>query len=71
MEFRKYNGDYDSICDFQWLLWQGFDHGENKKKFEKTEKIVPQIRRHFNSHLSMAAVNSGGKSRGRSAFYKS
>lgn len=35
MEFRKYNGDYDSLCDFQWLLWQGFDHGENKKEFEK------------------------------------
>lgn len=47
--------------DFQWLLWQGFDHGENKEEFEKTEKIVPQIRRHFNSHLSVAAVNSAGE----------
>lgn len=46
---------------FQWLLWQGFDHGENKEEFEKSEKIVPQIRRHFNRHLSIAAVNAAGE----------
>lgn len=46
---------------FQWLLWQGFNHGEDKEEFEKSEKIVPQIRRHFNRHLSIAAVNAAGE----------
>ncbi|MBQ5999602.1 MAG: GNAT family N-acetyltransferase [Treponema sp.] len=47
--------------EFQWLLWQGFNHGEDKEEFEKTEKIIPQIRRHFNSHLSVAAINTAGE----------
>ena len=47
--------------EFQWLLWQGFNHGEDKEEFEKTEKISPQIRRHFNSHLSVAAINTAGE----------
>ena len=50
--------------DFQWLLWQGFDHGTDRAAFESAEPIVPQIRRHFNPRLSVAAVNSAGEKAG-------
>ena len=43
---------------FQWLLWQGFDHGTNRTEFENSEHIIPQIRPHFKLHLSVAAVNA-------------
>ena len=47
--------------DFQWLLWQGFDHAEDKTEFEAKEKICPQIRKHFNKYLSVTAVNKVGE----------
>ena len=46
--------------DFQWLLWQGFDHGEDRSEFEREDVIVPQIRKHFNPQLSVTAVNETG-----------
>ena len=48
-------------CDFQWLLWQGFDHGVDRAEFERCEKIVPQVRAHFNPYLSVAVVNESGE----------
>ncbi len=47
--------------DFQWLLWQGFDHGADKVGFEQAEKIVPQVRKHLDTRLSLAAVNDDGE----------
>ncbi len=49
---------------FQWLLWQGFDHGTNKAEFERDGDIIteiPMFRRHFNPALSIAAKNSDGE----------
>lgn len=46
---------------FQWLLWQGFDHGTDKDVFEQTETIAVQHRRHFNPYLSVAVVNESGE----------
>lgn len=49
---------------FQWLLWQGFDHGTDKAEFEKDGDIIPEIpvfRKHFNPALSIAAKNSDGE----------
>ncbi|MBR1483181.1 MAG: GNAT family N-acetyltransferase [Ruminococcus sp.] len=49
---------------FQWLLWQGFDHGTDKEKFEKDGDIIPAIpefRRHFNPTLSIAAKTGDGE----------
>lgn len=46
---------------FQWLLWQGFDHGTDKAAFEKDGDIIPEIpvfRKHFDPTLSIAAKNS-------------
>lgn len=45
----------------QWMFWQGFDHGEDRAEFERTETIVPRVRRHFLSDLSVAAVNQAGE----------
>ena len=47
--------------DFQWLLWQGFDHGSDKAEFEKKEQIIPQNRPHLNPYLSTAVENPDGE----------
>ena len=47
--------------DFQWLLWQGFDHGTDKAEFEREDPIVPQIRRHLDPALSLAVETPQGE----------
>lgn len=44
---------------FQWLLWQGFDHGD-RAEFEQQEQIILQIRPHLNPYLSVAVENADG-----------
>ena len=46
---------------FQWLLWQGFDHGTDREVFEREDPIIPQVRPHFDPRLSVAAVNADGE----------
>lgn len=49
---------------FQWLLWQGFDHGTDKAEFERDGDIIteiPMFRKHFNPTLSIAAKNGDGE----------
>ncbi|MBQ1377250.1 MAG: GNAT family N-acetyltransferase [Lachnospiraceae bacterium] len=46
---------------FQWLLWQGFDHGEDREAFEREDPVVPQNRRHLNKRLSLTAVSPEGE----------
>ncbi len=46
---------------FQWILWRGFDHGTDRATFEREDPIVPQIRRHLESQLSLAAVDAAGE----------
>ena len=46
--------------DFQWLLWQGFDHGTDHGEFLQNDPIVPQRRPHLNRDLSLAAVSTDG-----------
>lgn len=45
---------------FQWLLWQGFDHGTDRAEFAAAEAIVPQRRPNLKKELSIAAVDSVG-----------
>lgn len=45
----------------QWLFWQGFDHGNDREEFERTESIAPRKRRRFNKSLSLAAIKSSGE----------
>ena len=46
--------------DFQWLLWQGFDHGEDREEFERKDPVIPQNRRHLNQRLSLTALAPDG-----------
>ena len=49
---------------FQWLMWQGFDHGTDIAVFERDGDVIPEIpefRKHFNPYLSIAAKNSDGE----------
>ena len=50
-----------SAYDFQWLLWQGFDHGTDRSEFESSERIIPQVRVHLDPYLSLTAVSSTGE----------
>lgn len=45
----------------EWLFWQGFDHGEDRAEFEKTKRGASRVRKHFNRHLSLAAMTPGGE----------
>ncbi len=50
--------------DFQWLLWQGFDHGTDKAGFEQGGDyypVIPEFRKHFNPALSIAAKAADGE----------
>lgn len=46
---------------FQWLLWQGFNHGTDRQEFEREDPIVPQLRPHLNKELSVAVADSKGE----------
>lgn len=49
---------------FQWLLWQGFDHGTDKAEFERDGDVfieIPEFRRHFDPTLSIAAKAVDGE----------
>ena len=51
----------EKAYDFQWLLWQGFDHGTDQKEFEKEDAIVAQKRPHLKKDLSLVVVNDQGE----------
>ena len=46
---------------FQWLLWQGFDHGTDREEFERGDRIVVQNRRHLDPRLSLSAETEAGE----------
>ena len=49
---------------FQWLLWQGFDHGTDKAEFEQDGDcypVIPEFRKHFDPALSIAAKAAVGE----------
>ncbi len=49
---------------FQWLLWQGFDHGTDKAEFERDGDIfseIPEFRKHFDPTISIAAKAGDGE----------
>lgn len=61
-DYRFINLDpAERAYDFQWILWQGFDHGEDRSIFEQTEVIVPQIRRHLQKQLSILVEDASGQ----------
>lgn len=46
---------------FQWLLWQGFDHGTDPAVFAREDPVIPQRRPHLNPKLSLTALAPGGE----------
>ena len=53
------------IRAFQWLFWQGFDHGDDVEAFEedlrKTLEKGLRQRKHFDPRLSLAARDASGE----------
>ncbi|SDB49947.1 Predicted N-acetyltransferase YhbS [Ruminococcaceae bacterium FB2012] len=47
--------------DLQWLLWQGFGHGNDRAEFESQAEISPLTRKNFDPRLSIAAVSETGE----------
>lgn len=50
-----------NVEDFQWLLWQGFDHGEDRAAFEREDPVVARRRPHFDPGLSLTAIAPDGE----------
>ena len=54
----------DHLSEFQWVLYQGFDHGDDYEEFKKeeiTETGRDKYREHFNPYLSVAVINENGE----------
>jgi GNAT superfamily N-acetyltransferase len=56
--------EMDQVADraaLEWLFWQGFDHGDDREAFERSQDHVPHVRRHFNKALCLSAVDTSGE----------
>ena len=51
----------EDVEDFQWLLWQGFDHGEDRTEFEREDPVTARRRPHFDPRLSLTAIAPEGE----------
>lgn len=56
---REYN-PAENPREFAWLLWQGFDHGNDQAEFESKDSQKQQMRKHLDKRLSLSAVDSSG-----------
>lgn len=56
---REYN-PAENPREFAWLLWQGFDHGNDQAEFESKDSPKQQLRKHLDKRLSLSAVDSSG-----------
>ena len=45
------------IREIQWVIWQGFDHGNDRDEFEKTEAPINKTRKHLNPYLNVSIVD--------------
>ncbi|MDO4189284.1 MAG: GNAT family N-acetyltransferase [Lachnospiraceae bacterium] len=56
---REYN-PAENPREFAWLLWQGFNHGNDQAEFESKDSPKQQLRKHLDKRLSLSAVDSSG-----------
>ena len=56
LKIRTINPKTDAYA-YQWVLWQGFDHGNNIEEFLNQTKIEILSRLHFNQELCLAVVD--------------
>ena len=47
--------------DFQWVIFQGFDHGDNVEEFKKDYIDFKEYRPHYNPRLNMSVINEKGE----------
>ena len=47
--------------EFQWLLYQGFDHGDDKAAFEQEIVQIPRNRDRFDLRLSLSIITESGE----------
>lgn len=62
LRFTELDPDTQAV-EYRWLLWRGFNHGEDREAFERAETIVPHSSRHFDLRLSVAAEDGSGDKR--------
>lgn len=51
----------ESEYDYEWLLWQGFDHGNDKEEFKHDNNVITQSRPHLNEDLCIGIINEYGE----------
>ena len=44
-----------------WLAWQGFDHGDDRAEWERSDPGVYKNRPHFDKRLSLGALDENGE----------
>ena len=49
-----------NLDEIEWVIYQGFDNGDDKEEFERQRKPFHQ-RAHFNPYLNLAIENSDGE----------
>ena len=47
--------------DFQWVIFQGFDHGDNVEEFKKDYIDFKEYRPHYNPKVNMSVINEKGE----------
>ena len=47
--------------EIQWVIWQGFDHGDDRAEFEANETKTEMKRKHFNPRLNIMVADETGK----------
>ena len=51
----------DDTYQFKWVIWQGFDHGDDEKEFQENEDTTPIKKREGIYNLSYAVSDENGK----------
>ena len=51
----------ENTYQFKWVIWQGFDHGDDEKEFQKNEDTTPIKKREGIYNLSYAVSDENGK----------
>lgn len=56
---KEYN-PAENPREFAWLLWQGFDHGDDQAEFESKDPKKQQLRKNLDKRLSLSAIDPVG-----------
>ena len=51
----------ENTYEFKWVVWQGFNHGDDEKEFQETEDTTPIKKREGVQNLSYTVCDGNGK----------